>query len=98
MALDDLNRAVTDVVSFDRGDDRAGGSTAAVFLSEVPLEQYHAAEDRFLGELTEYTKKQFFQVVYESQVDSSTHACTHARTVTQTYTHAHTYTNTHARS
>ena len=31
------------------------------FLSDLPQDSYHEAEDRYLAELTAYSKKQFFK-------------------------------------
>lgn len=37
-------------------------SSPAMFLSQVPVQQYYNAEEAFTTQLTSYTKKQFFQV------------------------------------
>ena len=35
----------------------------AMFLSQVPLQQYYNTEEAFTTQLTAYTRKQFFQVL-----------------------------------
>ncbi|XP_053393932.1 HAUS augmin-like complex subunit 3 [Mercenaria mercenaria] len=37
----------------------------AMFLSQVPVQQYYSAEEAFTTQLTAYTKKQFFQGIAE---------------------------------
>lgn len=39
--------------------------SAAMFLSQVPVQQYYTAEEAFTTQLTGYTKKQFFQGIAE---------------------------------
>ena len=42
--------------------------SAAMFLSQVPLQQYYSTEEAFTTQLTAYTRKQFFQVLNSDQV------------------------------
>ena len=58
-ALEELESGVQELSSFHRGE---RPQATPSFLSTVPQEPYHVAEDRFLSELTAYTKKYFFQV------------------------------------
>ena len=39
-----------------------GGNDSAPFLSQLPYDSYFTSEERFTGELTAYTRKQFFEV------------------------------------
>ena len=63
-ALEQLKSSVEEVCAFHRQDKgvtpAAPGSSP--FLCAQSLDQYHAAEDFYLKELTSYTKKQFFNV------------------------------------
>lgn len=61
-ALEQLKSSVEEVCAFHR-QDKGVASTVPVpspFLSLQSLDQYNAAEDCYLKELTNYTKKQFF--------------------------------------
>ena len=60
-SLSDLSEAVTDLISLYN---LTSGpiDTPAVFLSQLPLEEYHKAEEKFTQQLTAFTKKQFFEV------------------------------------
>ena len=40
----------------------AGSAIAASFLSQLDCDSYYGSEERFTGELTAYTRKQFFEV------------------------------------
>jgi hypothetical protein len=60
-ALQDLMMAVQDLCAFHRPGE-SGRATPPVFLFGVSQEDFHQAEDQYLKELTEYTKKQFFKV------------------------------------
>ena len=43
--------------------------TAATFVSQLSLDDYHKAEETFTNELTKYTKKQFFEVQYTKNIN-----------------------------
>ena len=55
--------AVSDLCAFHRREpgDKVQ-ATPPRFLSEVSQDGFHQAEDKYLSELTAYTKKQFFKV------------------------------------
>ena len=42
-----------------------GGNDSAPFLSQLPYDSYFTSEERFTGELTAYTRKQFFEVKWK---------------------------------
>lgn len=50
-----------DLCAFHRPDEE-GKVTPPRFLFGVAQDDFHQAEDQYLKELTEYTKKQFFKV------------------------------------
>ena len=40
----------------------AGPGISTSFLSQLPYDSYYTSEEKFTGELTAYTRKQFFEV------------------------------------
>ena len=63
-ALEQLKSSVEEVCAFHRQDKGVAPAApgSSPFLCAQSLDQYHAAEDFYLKELTSYTKKQFFNV------------------------------------
>ena len=43
-------------------DTSVGSPYSVTFLSQLSYDNYHESEERFTGELTAYTRKQFFEV------------------------------------
>ena len=48
-----------------------GGNDSAPFLSQLPYDSYFTSEERFTGELTAYTRKQFFEVKWKYKRNSN---------------------------
>ena len=48
-----------------------GGNDSASFLSQLPYDSYFTSEERFTGELTAYTRKQFFEVKWKYKKNSN---------------------------
>lgn len=55
--------AVRDLCAFHRPTEGGKATPSPKFLFDVSQDSFHQAEDQFLKELTEYTKKQFFKVL-----------------------------------
>ena len=55
--------AVKELCSFHRPDEGGKATHPPKFLFNVSQDGFHQAEDQYLKELTEYTKKQFFKVL-----------------------------------
>ena len=61
--MEDLSSAVRDLCGSHRRDQDGKPSSGVLhLLSDVCQEPYHQAEDAYLAELINYTKKQFFKV------------------------------------
>jgi hypothetical protein len=58
-ALEDLSSSVKEVCAFHRGEGAGQCKNTPTFLSTIPQDAYHRAEDDYLSQLTAYTKKQF---------------------------------------
>ena len=58
-ALEDLSSSVKEVCAFHRGEGAGQSQDTPTFLSTIPQDAYHRAEDDYLSQLTAYTKKQF---------------------------------------
>ena len=48
-----------EVCAFHRGEGEGQSQDTPTFLSTIPQDAYHKAEDDYLTQLTTYTKKQF---------------------------------------
>ena len=48
-------------------DTSVGSPYSVTFLSQLSYDNYYESEERFTGELTAYTRKQFFEVWLDSQ-------------------------------
>ena len=57
--LEDLSSSVKEVCAFHRGEGAGQSQDTPTFLSTIPQDAYHRAEDDYLSQLTAYTKKQF---------------------------------------
>ena len=60
-SLDTLMASVSQLSTLYNSMDR--GDHSPFFLSQLNLHEYGNAEEKFTGELTTYTKKQFFEVI-----------------------------------
>ena len=49
-------------------DTSVGSPYSVTFLSQLSYDNYYESEERFTGELTAYTRKQFFEVWLDSPV------------------------------
>ena len=62
-AAKDLESSVQSVCLFHRGEEADSHFKATPrFLCQLSQDPYHSTEDKYLSELTAYTKKQFFDV------------------------------------
>ncbi|XP_022799763.1 HAUS augmin-like complex subunit 3 [Stylophora pistillata] len=61
--LKQLEESVSQMVALYGGQE--GGNDSESFLSQLPYDSYYTSEERFTGELTAYTKKQFFEGIAE---------------------------------
>lgn len=71
-ALEDLSMSVKEVCAFHRGEGAGQSQDTPTFLSSIPQDAYHRAEDDYLSQLTAYTKKQF-QVRQLDQITRGSH-------------------------
>lgn len=62
-ALEQLEKSVSEMIALYAGREGAGILTS--FLSQLPYDSYYTSEEKFTGELTAYTRKQFFEGIAE---------------------------------
>ncbi|XP_073259041.1 HAUS augmin-like complex subunit 3 [Porites lutea] len=62
-ALEKLEQSVSEMTALYSGQE--GSTYSVTFLSQLSYDNYYESEERFTGELTAYTRKQFFEGIAE---------------------------------
>jgi len=62
-ALEKLEQSVSEMIALYAGEE--GSAISTPFLSEMTYDNFYASEESFTGELTAYTRKQFFEGIAE---------------------------------